>query len=827
MPEELDLEPASPAGRQDEGQEVSIPFEPGELCPIDATDDRVTLEDDEFGTVEEKEACLLELAKAAAKRDLTSGRLEVRDAWKARYFYRGNQELLLGRNGAWIPANQVLIGGQSYDDNNKETNIYLAFADTIVAALTAGLPSVRFEPDDPTDPGDVSAASGADKARRLIERGNDMPVVQQDKARYLFTDGRAAVYTRYVIDGQRFGYQRPGANADLDDELSYLPLEGDRGPDSSPADVELGPGSALPRGQEVVEAFGVLEVKVPIQARTIDDCDYLQLAREFDITRMKTKYPEKADEIQGMQTLAAESEYRRLARTSVMMGMRPSNMTNDAMTYQATEQLTWARPSFFWEEKNKQLREWLWQAFPKGAMVAAVGKTFCEARNEGLNDHWSLIHARPGDGQHRPALGSPLIPLQEKLNDCMDLVHESFMHLIPITWVDSEAIDTAALNEIESKPKQYLKIKRKADKDIAGNFYTEEQIQIAEGLFVYIEKLFGEFAQFLVGAFPALFGGAAKNTDTASGYAMQRDQALGRLGLTWRSIRSSYANEMRQAVQCTAQFRNGKMSGEVPGAGGIKERIAIDPNDLKGNVRCFPDTDENFPESWVAQRAVWNNLMQQAATNPVLARILAVARNMSIAKDKAGLPELVVPGAAAALKQSGETELLLQSDPLPNPAIAQAQEMLAALTATQGTPPEQITQLQQMISNLPPMIPSIPIDEELDDHADEMNEIETFANSPEGIKARMENPSGFENLKLHYGLHAAAMAKKAAAAPPQEKPPSESINYKDLPPEGQVQLAAKAGIQLDAAKLVAQDAADQALPAGRQAAAAQKPPVVQ
>ena len=36
-----------------------------------------------------------------------------------------------------------------------------------------------------------------------------------------------------------------------------------------------------------------------------------------------------------------------------------------------------------------------------------------------------------------------------------------------------------------------------------------------------------------------------------------------------------------------------------------------------------------------------------------------------------------------------------------------------------------------------------------------------------------------------------------APAQPVEKGPSESINFKDLPPEGKVQLAAKAGIQLD------------------------------
>lgn len=808
-----------PAHEQTESaEEEQAEFLPGELCPVDATNDRVDLEEeDESGfTQAEKEAILADLASKAAQRDLTSYRLEIRDCWKARYFYRGNQYLLPGKNGAWVLPQLILVGGQSYDDHNQETNIYLAFGDTIGAALTAGVPSVRFEPDDPTNPADVDAADSSDGARRLIERANDMIVLQEDIARFLWTDGRTCIYTRYVIDGQRFGYAR---ESDLDDELSYLPELGGEGPDR---EGKTGTDRGEPRGQETIECFGALETKIPIQSSDINGCDYLQLSREFDITRMKTKYPAKADDLQPMQTPTASTEYARLARTSIMTGMRPSNMTNDAMTYQATEQLSWFRPAFYRDIEDDAKRNWLYDTFPCGAMVAMVGKTVCEARNESIDDHWTLIHARPGDGAHRPALGSPIIPLQEKLNDCMDLVHESFMHLIPIKWVDSEAIDTEALGEIQARPNNYLKMKRRADKDLASNMFVEPQIQLAEGMLVYIEKLFGEFAQFLCGAFPALFGGNTGSNDTASGIASQRDQALGRIGLSWRNIRAGYARIIRQAVQCAAEFRNSPMSGEVPGAGGVKERINVDPQDLKGNIRCYPDTDENFPESWVAQRAVWTQLMTAAASNPILQAILQVPRNMAIAKDKTGLPELVVPQAAAAAKQASETELLLQAQPIPNPAIQKAKMALAANPPPPGVDPATVQatlqKAQQAIAQIPPLVSSIPIDEELDDHAGEMAEIKTFANTPKGIAARSENELGFQNVRLHYDEHKAALAQQqAGAGGPQAKPISEglSLNFKDLPPEGQAQAAAKFGITLDAAKLAAEDNQDKALEAAK------------
>jgi uncharacterized coiled-coil protein SlyX len=816
MADEADLGQTHDEGIEEEIEE----FAPGELCAVDAVteEDKVDLEeeDDSGFSQEEKEGILAELCNAATQRDLTSYRLEVRDAWKARYFWRGNQFLLPGRNGAWVLPQLILVGGQSYDDHQSETNIYLAFGQTIIASLTAGTPSVRFEPDDPTNPADVGAAENSEGARRLIERANNMIVLQEDLARYLWTDSRCVTLTRYVIDGQRFGYEQ---RSDLEDEMGYLPELGEKiGEEAGEAEVEFDRGE--PRGQEIIEHFGALESKLAIQANSIEECDYLIIAKERDLARMKTKYPRKADKMQPMQTPTANTEYMRLARTSIMTGMRPSNMTNDAMTYQATEQWAWFRPSFYPECKDETKREWLYDTFPRGCYVAMVGKTVVDARREQIDDHLTLTHAGPGDGMHRPALGQPLIPIQEKLNDCMDYTHDAFMHLVPLKWVDSEAVDTEALEELQTKPNQYVKMKRRPDKDMASNIFVEPQIQLAEGLMLYIQQLFGEMPQFLCGAFPALFGGDTGANDTAKGITSQRDQALGRVGLSWRNIKASYARIVRQAVAAAAKFRNAPMSGELQSAGGAKETINVDPEDLKGGVRCYPDTDENFPESWVAQRGIWQGLMAASAANPILAGILQVPRNLSIAKDKTGLPELTIPAAAAAVKQQGETLLLLDSAPVPNPALEQARTALQQLTPPPGTPPEQILMAQQKmaqaVSQIPPLVSSVPVDEELDDHQNEMAEIMTFANSPKGIKARAEKKDGFANLRLHYDEHKRALVAKIQqqmqAQQPQMKPISESVsvNFKDLPPEGQVQVAQKLGIQLNPQNLMQEDALEKA-----------------
>jgi hypothetical protein len=768
-------------------------FADGELCPVDASDDRVDLDDLEDDQV----SCLEQLAQRAASRDQTSYRTEVRDAWKERYFYRGNQYLLANKNGSWAIAKSVLATGASYDDTvASETNIYLAFGDTISAALTAGTPSVRFEADDAGNPADITAAVKSDGARRLIERANDMLTLQAELSRFLWTDGRGLFYTHHVLDAQRFGY----TNNDYDEELSFL-------------EEDDATGEQEPRSQQVIECFGALETKLAIQARDIHESDYLQLMREFDVSRLKTKYPNSAEKIVAAAAPTAQSDYVRLARSSVNMGMRPANMSNDAQSYNATETLTWVRPSFYETEENDELRKWLLSEFPKGAMIAQVGKLVVEVRTESIDDHWTLFHGRPGDGMHRPSLGRPVVPLQEKLNDCMDLVHESFMHLIPRIWL-SPKIDAAGAEATRREPGQYMKAPPAVEgKAIADNFYAEPQIQLAEGLLTFIENLFGTWSQFLCGAFPALFGGDTGSNDTAKGIGQQRDAALGRLGLTWRGIKAGYARTIKQAVEGVAEHQKGTFAGTVPTGDGKKEYLEIATDDLKGNVKCFADTDENFPESWVAQRAVWSALVQQAEKNPILAKWISSPKNLLTAKDKLGVPEMVIPEAASEKKQLAEIKLLLEGEPQPNPDVQKAQQaMVNVKQAVQlgKAPPETIATIQKQADAIPPLVSSVPINKLLDFHMWEANAIQTFANSDDGVKAAQEKPQGFANIQLHFQEHmteAEAQAQKAAQANKQPpKPPSESMNFKDMPPEGQVQMALQDGIKLDLNALKVEDA---------------------
>ena len=59
---------------------------------------------------------------------------------------------------------------------------------------------------------------------------------------------------------------------------------------------------------------------------------------------------------------------------------------------------------------------------------------------------------------------------------------------------------------------------------------------------------------------------------------------------------------------------------------------------------------------------------------------------------------------------------------------------------------------------MPLVLPSVPVDQLLDDHAVEFEECKRWANSDAGQAARMTNPAGFANVRAHAEAHLRAMA---------------------------------------------------------------------
>ena len=502
----------------------------------------------------------------------------------------------------------------------------------------------------------------------------------------------------------------------------------------------------VPNGQEVITIVGGLELKTPPWAGEMHEYPYVQWNMEVHQARLRAAYPHAADKI-GSPVAASTQEYERLARLSQSQG-GPLTEGGDFNINLITFQRTWLRPWAFFALDDKSLRDELLQFFPDGAYVAFAGDAYCESRNENMDDHWRVMHALPGDGSSgRPALGDALISVQERFNTLSNLQMETYEYGIPPIYADSEVLDFDSLQNQTAEPGVHYPARAKPGQSLAAGFFQPEPAEVPPDLAEHAANLMGPVAQFLTGAFPALFGGAMSNNDTASGYAMARDQAMGRIGLVWRRMKFFHADVMLLAVDCFRKNRPHDVEVTLLGAGAAFESKWIRLADLKGNLFSYPETDEQYPTLWSQQRAV---LLQLLSTpDPQIQSVLAHPENMALVKRLIGLEEFVIPDEESRTKQYREIAQLVAEAPVVHRDVDAS-----------GAPVAET------------MLPSILPDEFADNHAVELEICKRWFSADAGQVAKIEAPLGYANVRAHAMMHQSYILKQQGGVLSQSQSPT-------------------------------------------------------
>ncbi len=710
-------------------------------------------------------------------------RQEIRRIKQAHQFWRGLQYLWWNeRDQNWhLPFEQKLLDNSALDTMPRYefvTNIYQAFGLSLVAVLSQDVPRVRFFPASAQAEEDVAAAKAATEVAQLVERNNRIGNLVADEAFHLWTDGKVGAYVRYVVDGQRFGFHPEGEIGEREVKIgsdtyvcpecgSETPAtkqnkevkqealkqaDGDPGGLMSQSCVQCGallteedfvavqtislPTERaclrVPNGQEVITIVGGLELKTPPWANEMHEYPYLQWNMEVHLARLRAAYPHAADKI-GPPVASGAQEYERLARLAQSQG-GPLTEGGDFNINLITFQRSWLRPWAFFALDDKELRNELLEMFPDGAYVAFAGDVYCESRTENMDDHWRVLHALPGDGSSgRPALGDALISVQERFNTLSNLQMETYEYGIPPIYADSEVLDFDSLQNQTAEPGSHYPARSKPGQSLAAGFFQPAPAEIPPDLAEHAANLMGPIAQFLTGAFPALFGGAMSNNDTASGYAMARDQAMGRIGLVWRRMKFFHADIMLLAVDCFRRNRPNDVEVTLLGAGAAFESEWIRLADLKGNLFSYPETDEQFPTLWSQQRAVLLQLL--GSPDPQIQTVLAHPENMALIKRLIGLEDLVVPDEESRTKQYREIAQLVAEVPVIR---------------------------RDDRSGIEVMLPSIIPDEFADNHAVELEICMRWFSSDAGQVAKIDAPAGYSNVKAHAMFHRDYLRKQQA-----------------------------------------------------------------
>jgi hypothetical protein len=497
----------------------------------------------------------------------------------------------------------------------------------------------------------------------------------------------------------------------------------------------------VPNGQELITIVGGLELKTPPWANEMHEYPYLQWNMEVHQARLRAAYSHAADKI-GSPVSSGMQEYERLARLSQSQG---GSLTEggDFNINLITFQRTWLRPWAFFALDDKSLRDELLEMFPDGAYVAFAGDAYCESRNENMDDHWRVLHALPGDGSSgRPALGDSLISVQERFNTLSNLQIETHEYGIPPIYADSEVLDFDSLQNQTAEPGSHYPARAKPGQSLAAGFFQPEPAEVPPDLAQHAANLMGPIAQFLTGAFPALFGGAMTNNDTAAGYSMARDQAMGRIGLVWRRMKFFHADIMLLAVDCFRRNRPNDVEVTMLGAGAAFESKWIRLADLKGNLFSYPETDEQYPTLWSQQRAVLMQLMSNP--DPQIQGVLAHPENMALIKRMIGLEEFVIPDEESRTKQYREIAQMVGEAPVVRRDEASGVELV---------------------------LPSIMPDEFADNHATELEICMRWFSSDAGQIAKIEAPSGYANVRAHAMFHREYLLKQQRQGQQASVPP--------------------------------------------------------
>jgi len=731
------------------------------------------------------------------------------------------------------------------------TNFYQGFGLSFIAVLSQDVPSVRFYPQSSQSLADIAAARAASDVAQLVEQNNHVEQLLTSIGYFLWTDGKLGAYVRYVADGQRFGFHEENVLEALEISLGedvYLCPECGRetgkskfeSENSEDTDVETTVGATqgsplanggkapaggaspaptgnlacprcgaelreenirkaervtvprvvgthrVPNGQEVISIAGGLELNTPVWANEMHEYPYLQWQAEVHRAKLKAAYPCAANKIESAPSQGAEDVYARASRLSVEQGL-PSIHPGDALMNLITFDRTWLRPWAFYAIEDEAVRSELLAMFPDGCYVAFAGDVYCESRSESMDDHWRVLHALPGDGQNRPSVGDSLVQVQERYNVLSNMQAETYEYGIPPIYADPQVLDFDALANQVAEPAAHFPARARPGQPLAAGFFQPAPAQVPPDMIRHQQDLIGPVAQFLTGLFPAIFGGNMEDVKTASGYALARDQAMGRLGLVWRRTKQFYADVLLLAVDSFRKNRPEDVEIPLLGPDGVLDARSIRTADLKGNICVHPEADETFPRLKSQQRGVLQQLF--TINDPVLQRALTEPANLGYIKNVLGLTEMVIPGEDSRNKQLREIQQLLASAPIvvnlppgshsssaippvEAPAAAGALQSApreTAATSARDIPPgfspadvpnadQSPTEDAALKGGATLVLPSVPVDQLLDDHAVEFEECKRWANSEAGQSARMTNPAGFANVRAHTEAHLRAMA---------------------------------------------------------------------
>lgn len=707
------------------------------------------------------------------KEDRSVRERQIRTYRRLKLFWDGFQRIWYSEVAHdWRIYDEQRVGDSDQSYYEKPINVFRAYLESIIAALSTLVPPVTCYPDDADNSLDLVTAKAGNKIAELIYRHNDVSLLWVHALFIYCTEGMTACYS-YAKEAEEFGTYDKKHFEDVEESqtVSLCPLCGAQFSDEELAAAELSEFqpedhdaqlhamlnegkipcqqcmqlvepelgqipfvvtrltgiTKEPKSRVCLEAYGGLYIKTATYAKCQKDTPYLIQSYETHYSLARDMYPEIRDKI-GPGSGGAYEPYERWGRLNTQYyGEYPIN--------NVTVRNCWLRPASF-ETLQKEEAEMLKKKFPDGAKIVLINDEFAEAENENLDDCWTLTYNPLADYLQHDPIGLLLTSIQEITNDLISLTLQTIEHGIPQTFASTDVLNFEAYRNQEVAPGSVFPIRPKSGMRASDGFHEVKTATLSSEVLPFGEQIQG-YGQLVSGAVPSLFGGQLTDNKTASVYSMSRTQALQRLQNTWKIFSVWWKQIFSKAIPLYIKEMKDDEKYVDKDKSGNFINVFIRKAELEGRIgRIELEANENLPVSWAQMKDTVMQLLQ--ANNPQIVQLIASPENLPYLYEAIGLNDLDIPGEDDRNKQHEEIKILLESEPMFIPTDPALVEQAAVM----GQPiPEGEEQS------------SIEIDPIFDNHKIEFEIVRNWAVSDAGRLAKQENPRGYQNVLLHGKQH--------------------------------------------------------------------------
>ncbi len=724
------------------------------------------------------EKLLKQVCDTFDKEDTEVRARQIRQWRKLKYFWAGFTRTWWSSTAHdWRVVDNLTnsLGDDAYYD--KPINVFRAYLESIIAALSITIPTVTCFPDDAESDIDISTAKAGNKIADLIAKHNDATLLWLHALFIYCTEGMVACYN-YTKEDYKYGEYTEPKKEETEETVdthvcpdcgTEIPqdLMNDLKDEYDPEDVELQDllkGNKFcpqcqaeiepevkqqqvfvtrfvgittkPKSRQCMEVYGGLYVKVPNYAMKQADVPYLKFSYETHYSNAIERFKDLTDKVTKVSKITpgySTDDNERWGRVSTQyFGEEPVNNVTIANW--------WLRPASFNVLGHSEDIELLKEEFPDGARCVFINELYGESENECLDDHWTLTNNPLSDNIHFDPLGLLLTSVQEITNDLNALILQTIEHGIPQTFATPDVINFNAYQQMEVSPGSIVPTKPQSGKALEDGFYTVKTASLSSEVLPYSQGI-QEMGQLVSGALPSLFGGnQGSGGKTAAQYSMSRAQAQQRLGNTWKMLSIWWKDIFGKAIPAfIKEMKDDERYVEKNNTGGFINTYIrqIEVNGKIGSVEL--ESSEELPTSWAQKKDVIMQLLQ-SGNQEVMASISS-PENIPLLAQAIGLEEFYIPGADDREKQYEEIRLLVQSAPIPDGMGGETS--------------------------------SVPIEPDVDNNAIEAEICRSWLISSTGRLCKVENPDGYKNVLLHMQAHTTEVKKQQMPQPPPSSPMGE------------------------------------------------------